>query len=439
MKISIENRKGSYRSGIDSDGKPWKTKLWFPYGYLINAIGSDNENLDCFIGNHKDSKKVYVIHQKNIKTGKYDEDKVMLGWLTQTQAIKDYLKNYNRSDMFMGCTKMSMDDFKVKGFTKKPGMIKAHVKAHTRTVNGKRVLVRAHEDSRKKKEILVYKTDPTEVGKFLKRYPKIEPAMKPFISGGLMSGYKRFLKYKDKNQNFGGYAETVDSPTFGKKTFHKFDWGPVSGWAEVFQCLYYGKVKSGMSKAHIKMHTRRLKSGKITTVRAHEDSRKKKIAGSEKFGTGTIIKVATSPKIKRFWGLEHLNYYVGNNVKDNIPPNHTVIATEIYKRKIPKKGDLWRISIIQNEEGQRYSFAEVKVEQGGNFERIDIYFEEVRDVESIAPVNNYADKMWNRYKVSPVSKSQIKAHTRRSKKTGKIMHVRAHSDIRTREDIIYEQ
>ena len=46
MKISIENKKGSYRSGVDSDGKPWRTKLCFPYGYLIGAVGNDGDNLD---------------------------------------------------------------------------------------------------------------------------------------------------------------------------------------------------------------------------------------------------------------------------------------------------------------------------------------------------------------------------------------------------------
>lgn len=115
MRISIENPAGSYRSGTDSDGKPWRSLLHFDYGYILGTVGFDLDHVDCFLGpNQRDSQHIFIIHQRNVKTGRYDEDKVMLGWLAQTEAVRDYLKNYDRRDMYLGCTKMGIDEFKLK-------------------------------------------------------------------------------------------------------------------------------------------------------------------------------------------------------------------------------------------------------------------------------------------------------------------------------------
>jgi len=119
MNISIENKAGSYRRGKDPDGHEWKSKLYFAYGYIRGTVGADKDHLDCFIGKNPKSQKVFVIHQKDIKTGKYDEDKVMLGWDNKSQAVRDYLKNYDRKDMYSSVTTMTIDQFKKKAFSKK--------------------------------------------------------------------------------------------------------------------------------------------------------------------------------------------------------------------------------------------------------------------------------------------------------------------------------
>jgi len=167
MRISIENPAGSYREGTDSDGKKWRSLLHYDYGYIRGTSGVDKDHVDCFLGpNQRDSQDIFIIHQKDVKTGKYDEDKVMIGWLTQTEAVRDYLKNYDRRDMYLGCTKMGIDEFKLKcprtndkarkitsdtpmhGGDKK-GMVKAKVRAHVRrTKSGKVVPVREHTDIR---------------------------------------------------------------------------------------------------------------------------------------------------------------------------------------------------------------------------------------------------------------------------------------------------
>lgn len=154
LKISIENPAGTYRTGKDPDGNEWRSLLHFDYGYIRGTTGVDKDHVDCFMGPEPNAPKVYVIHQRNVKTGKYDEDKCMLGWRSREQAIEDYLKNYDRRDMFMSCTTMTFDKFKPKvlATANKPQMIKAKIKTHLRhTKSGKITTVREHQDSRTKK------------------------------------------------------------------------------------------------------------------------------------------------------------------------------------------------------------------------------------------------------------------------------------------------
>lgn len=88
-------------------------------------------------------------------------------------------------------------------------------------------------------EILVYHVDDNAVETFLQKYQEVEPTMLPFLGGKLKNGYTKWLKWKEKNEDkLGGRAEIISSPTFGTKTFYKFDWNGVQGWAEVFQYLY---------------------------------------------------------------------------------------------------------------------------------------------------------------------------------------------------------
>lgn len=94
-------------------------------------------------------------------------------------------------------------------------------------------------DSVNEAEILVYHVDDNAVNNFLQKYQEVEPTMLPFLGGKLKNGYTKWLKWKEKNEDkLGGRAETLSSDIFGTKTFYKFDWNKVQGWAEVFQYLY---------------------------------------------------------------------------------------------------------------------------------------------------------------------------------------------------------
>lgn len=102
--IAIENRKGSVRKGVDKDGKPWRTVMKMTYGYIKGSKGADGEDIDCYVGPHKDAPNAYVVHQRKSDGTGYDEDKVLLGLRNKDDAIKRYLQHYN-SDKFLGPVK----------------------------------------------------------------------------------------------------------------------------------------------------------------------------------------------------------------------------------------------------------------------------------------------------------------------------------------------
>lgn len=119
--ISVENRKGSVRSGTDPNGKKWKTKMVYPYGYILGVLGKDKDHLDCFVGDDRDSELVFVINQVKpwTKNRQFDEHKVMLGFNNEEEAKKAYLKHYDSPKYFGSITSYTMDDFKERiGFDK---------------------------------------------------------------------------------------------------------------------------------------------------------------------------------------------------------------------------------------------------------------------------------------------------------------------------------
>ena len=110
--IAIENRKGSVRSGVDKDGKPWRTEMKHPYGYIKGTKGADGEEIDAYVGPHEDATHAYVVHQRKHDGKTYDEDKVMLGFPSKQHAEKAYLAHYN-DPKFLGPVKaVPMDRFK---------------------------------------------------------------------------------------------------------------------------------------------------------------------------------------------------------------------------------------------------------------------------------------------------------------------------------------
>ena len=117
--ISVENKKGSTRSGVDNDGHKWHCKMYFDYGYIRGTVGVDKDHLDVYIGGHEDAENVYIVHQNNPATGKYDEDKVMLGFASLNEARRAYLKQYDRPGFLGSIDTMPLEEFREKALSNK--------------------------------------------------------------------------------------------------------------------------------------------------------------------------------------------------------------------------------------------------------------------------------------------------------------------------------
>lgn len=102
---TIENPKGSTRSGKDADGKEWKVTMHDTYGYIRGKFGKDGDHLDMFINDKADldnwNGDVFVVDQVN-PDGSFDEHKVMYGYDSMDDAEKAYLANYSKGWQGLG-------------------------------------------------------------------------------------------------------------------------------------------------------------------------------------------------------------------------------------------------------------------------------------------------------------------------------------------------
>lgn len=112
LKVSIENALGTVREGTDADGKHWQTLMRYPYGYIQRSEGTDGDHVDCYIGPRRGSSHVFIVHQNNPKTGKYDEDKTLIGFETAHDAREAYLAQYDDPAFFGSMEQVTMDQFK---------------------------------------------------------------------------------------------------------------------------------------------------------------------------------------------------------------------------------------------------------------------------------------------------------------------------------------
>lgn len=112
---TIENPKGSTRSGKDADGKEWKVTMHDTYGYIRGKFGKDGDHLDMFINDKADldnwNGDVFVVDQVN-PDGSFDEHKVMYGYDSLDDAKKAYLANYSNDWKGLGnITGASKEEF----------------------------------------------------------------------------------------------------------------------------------------------------------------------------------------------------------------------------------------------------------------------------------------------------------------------------------------
>lgn len=115
LNITIENPKGSTRSGVGPTGKPWSVVMPATYGYIKRSLGADDDHVDLYIGPNPLSQQVWIIDQVDARTGRFDEHKVLAGFDTKDDALATYRKAFSdgkAEDRIGGVTKMGVGQFK---------------------------------------------------------------------------------------------------------------------------------------------------------------------------------------------------------------------------------------------------------------------------------------------------------------------------------------
>lgn len=112
--VTIEQPKGSVRSGVDKGGKKWEVEMQNTYGYIRGTEGVDGDHIDVFLSDDIDGwdgHKVFVVDQRNAD-GSFDEHKVMLGFNDINDAEVAYMSNYEEGWQGLGAiTGVSIEEF----------------------------------------------------------------------------------------------------------------------------------------------------------------------------------------------------------------------------------------------------------------------------------------------------------------------------------------
>ena len=113
LPITIENDVGTVREWKDSEGNTGSTVMLFAYGYLDDTDSMDGEELDVYLGPDPRAQNAFIVHQQNPHTGIYDEEKTMLGFTNEQQAVQAYRFHFDKPDDYLlTVTPMALDQFK---------------------------------------------------------------------------------------------------------------------------------------------------------------------------------------------------------------------------------------------------------------------------------------------------------------------------------------
>ena len=110
--ITIENPKGSTRSGKDASGKAWSVPMHYDYGYIKGTEGVDGDHIDVYLSDEPTKGNVYVVDQVNQNDGSFDEHKVMYGFPSMKAAVEAYKGQYEDGWKVGTVTEVSREDFK---------------------------------------------------------------------------------------------------------------------------------------------------------------------------------------------------------------------------------------------------------------------------------------------------------------------------------------
>lgn len=139
LDVSIENRRGSVRKW--GEGPHEQTLMRWDYGYIRRTEAADGDHVDVFLGPHPDTAPyVYVVRTMAAPDfRRYDEDKCMIGWPSETAARAAFHEHYN-DPRFLG----KIDTYPVADIVEAvqrtwhaPGMVKGAGHKYVRRWRGK--------------------------------------------------------------------------------------------------------------------------------------------------------------------------------------------------------------------------------------------------------------------------------------------------------------
>ena len=119
LPIAVEHPAGStriWREPGPEGGVIGSTKMVHDYGFIEGHVGTDDEELDAYVGPDANARDVHVVHQGKAPDFKaHDEDKVMLGFPSADAARAGYVAHRNDGDRaILGMSVIPVDQFKRK-------------------------------------------------------------------------------------------------------------------------------------------------------------------------------------------------------------------------------------------------------------------------------------------------------------------------------------
>lgn len=189
--ISIENPKGSTRSGVDANGQQWSVTMQNDYGYIRGTKAVDGDHIDIFLSDNPTEGNVFVVDQLNDK-GEFDESKVMYGFASLDEARVAYLSNYSPGweNRIAAITEVGKEEFKkwVDSSVRKTKPFSEYKSVKPETSSDEKYSVERRHHAKKNSDIYAVK------------FPRYDRA--------------KFLELKGRVKEFGGYYSS-----FGKGGF----------------------------------------------------------------------------------------------------------------------------------------------------------------------------------------------------------------------------
>lgn len=142
--VTIENPKGSTRSGTAPDGTAWSVEMPATYGYVKRTEGADGDQVDVYLGGNPSAPRVWIVDQIDPATGKFDEHKALMGFGSREEALKTYEAGFSDgkgAQRAGAVTEMAVEQFREwvdKGDTKAPLAYKPKAAPTTRPAGERR-------------------------------------------------------------------------------------------------------------------------------------------------------------------------------------------------------------------------------------------------------------------------------------------------------------